>query len=183
ARFLKPVQYVKWQMNKIDVARETYKVCSEQVERRPEMLEVYKLPDNFQTWFAMAVLHIWMVNCRLRAEGLDGKDIKQELFDAFSLDVELKIHKAGVKANIGAIMTDLLSSYYGQTLAYDEGLYYGDAVMAGALWRNLFASKKVDPTILEAVLVYVREQLRAVDAADRSDILNGKFQFADVKVQ
>jgi hypothetical protein len=32
-------------------------------------------------------------------------------------------------------VSDLISTYYGQTLAYDEGLYEGDAILAAALWR------------------------------------------------
>lgn len=83
----------------------------------------------------MTILHVWIYNARLRAEGLEGKEMKQEIFDHIWLDVEIKIHKAGVKRQLSKIMSNLVSAYYGQTLAYDEGLYCGDVILAGALWR------------------------------------------------
>lgn len=51
------------------------------------------------------------------------------------LDVEVKLVQAGVKHNFSKITEDLMASYYGQTLSYDEGLTVGDAYMAEALWR------------------------------------------------
>jgi hypothetical protein len=57
------------------------------------------------------------------------------MFEHLWLDVELKLSEAGVKHNFSKIVADLLTSYYGQTLAYDEGLYMGDTFLTSALWR------------------------------------------------
>ncbi|TPX60561.1 hypothetical protein PhCBS80983_g01756 [Powellomyces hirtus] len=180
SKLLHPIGYIKWKMNRIDSARHGYEACSGQFDKRAYMVKAFNLPDNFQTWFAMTVLHVWMYNARLRAEGLEGKEMKQEMFDHIWLDVEIKIHKAGVKTQISKIMSNLVSAYYGQTLAYDEGLYYGDAILAGALWRNLIASQDVDAAQMEALLTYVRKQLQRIDAADRAEILEGRFSFDEV---
>ncbi|KAJ3161452.1 hypothetical protein HDU86_007234 [Geranomyces michiganensis] len=177
SKILHPIGYIKWKMNRIDSARHGYEACSSQFDKRSEMIK-----DNFQTWFAMTILHVWMYNARLRAEGVEGKEMKQEMFDHIWLDVELKIHHAGVRTNVSKIMSNLVSAYYGQTLAYDEGLYYGDAILAGALWRNLMGSQDITATQMEAVLVYVRKQLLRLDAADRTEVLEGRFSFDEVDI-
>ncbi|KAJ3007527.1 hypothetical protein HKX48_009066 [Thoreauomyces humboldtii] len=192
-------------MNRIDSARHGYEACSGQFDKQQDVLKALGLPDNFQSWFAMTVLHMWIYNARLRAEGLEGKEMKQEMFDHIWIDVEIKIHKAGVKTQLSTIMTNLVSAYYGQTLAYDEGLYYGDTVLAGAIWRsvhladycadcplnrlfhfastrNLMGSEDVDAKQMEALLVYVRKQLQRIDVADRAELLEGRYSFDDVSI-
>ncbi|KAJ3041649.1 hypothetical protein HDV00_008926 [Rhizophlyctis rosea] len=133
----------------------------------------------------MTVLHLWILFARLRAEGPDGRDMKQEVFTHIWLDVEIKLHKAGVKSRLNKILTDLMSAYYGQVLAYDEGLYHeGDAILAAALWRNVFgANKPANATDLELLLTYVRRQLQQAEQIDRDEILGGKFAFADVELR
>lgn len=86
----------------------------------------------------MTVLHVWMINARFRAEGKEGKEATQEIFNHMWTDVELRLNKEGFKARIGKTLEDLLDSFYGQSLAYDEGLAKGDAVLAGALWKYVF---------------------------------------------
>lgn len=93
------------------------------------------MKDEFKTWFAMTILHTWMLNTRYKAEGVAGVDAKQELFNHLWTDVELKLTTLGVKHSIGKVLEDLLDSFYGQSLAYDEGLAKGDAILAGALWK------------------------------------------------
>jgi cytochrome b pre-mRNA-processing protein 3 len=41
---------------------------------------------------------------------------------------------------IKGYMKDMLEQYHGACAAYDEGLVRGDAVLAAALWRNLFGA-------------------------------------------
>jgi hypothetical protein len=93
------------------------------------------MKDEFTSWFAITILHVWMLNTRFKAEGLGGKDSKQELFNHLWTDVELKLHDMGVKQSMGRVLEDLLDSFYGQSLAYDEGLAKGDSYLAGALWK------------------------------------------------
>lgn len=83
----------------------------------------------------MTILHVWLVNLRFKAEGLPGKDATQELFNHIWIDADIRLNKAGVKARVGKVMEDLVDSYYGQSLAYAEGLVKGDAILASAMWR------------------------------------------------
>ncbi|KAI9105879.1 ubiquinol-cytochrome C chaperone-domain-containing protein [Phlyctochytrium arcticum] len=177
AKVLNPFGYIRWKMNRIDAARVAYEACSVQTEERKALIESLKLPDNFQTWFSVTLLHVWLYNARLRAMGPAGKEMKQELFDYIWLDVEMKVHEAGVKRNLNKVIGDLVSTYYGTALAYDEGLYYGDAVFVSALWRNIYGQGDVDATDLEALLSYTRRQLQRIEAADRAQVLDGSFKF------
>ncbi|KAJ3092313.1 hypothetical protein HK102_008624 [Quaeritorhiza haematococci] len=169
SQWLHPIKYMKWKMNQIDNARSAYELCSVQFEKNPDFVNKFGLQDNFQSWFSVTVLHLWAYNARLRAEGPDGKDMKQEIFNHLWMDVEIKLHQAGVKQKVGQIISDLLSAYYGQTLAYDEGLYRGDAVLASALWRNVFASQDADIQQLSAFVRYVRENIVMLNEASKND--------------
>ncbi|KAJ3036074.1 hypothetical protein HK097_003931 [Rhizophlyctis rosea] len=188
----------------------------------------------------MAVLHLWILNVRLKAEGANGKDLQQEIFTHLWLDCEMKLHLAGspdrmvgmgessagqisgrvwkgrkdndevmrrsieeqrdkqipykskqlirliqVKSRLNKVLQDLMSAWYGQSLAYDEGLYYeGDAILAAAIWRNVYgANQPVTATQLESLLTYVRKQLKHVEQFDRDEILNGRFKWGHVRVE
>jgi cytochrome b pre-mRNA-processing protein 3 len=82
--------------------------------------------------------------------------------------------------------------YYGNTLAYDEGLARGDAILASALWRcvikdhptetnfyrNLFSSNEnVDAQALTKMVRYIRHQLTVLDDLPDDDVLDAKWQF------
>ncbi|TPX31559.1 hypothetical protein SmJEL517_g05148 [Synchytrium microbalum] len=163
-----------WRMNKIDSARVAYEKCSHAFENnKPFFVKELGLPDAFSSWFAITVLHVWMYTARLRAEQGEGKELSQEIFNHLWLDVEMKLHKAGVKHRINARITELLGSFYGQTLAYDEGLATSDAIFAAALYRNVFGGREVKPTTVEALLKYVRSKVQVVDSADSAAILDG----------
>jgi len=62
-------------------------------------LKECQLPETFQSWFSVTVLHMWLYCARLRSEGSLGKEMKQELFNHLWVDVELKLHQAGVSFN------------------------------------------------------------------------------------
>lgn len=50
-----------------------------------------KLPFDFNTWYSMSVLHLWIVFVRLRREGQAGQDLSQTLFDNFWTDAERRM--------------------------------------------------------------------------------------------
>lgn len=57
------------------------------------------------------------------------------------IDVELRMRGPYAVTQgrlIKGYMKDLLEQYHGACAAYDEGLIRGDAVLAAAIWRNLF---------------------------------------------
>lgn len=57
------------------------------------------------------------------------------------IDVELRIrgpYAVTQSRLIKGYMKDMLEQYHGSCAAYDEGLISGDAVLAAAVWRNIF---------------------------------------------
>ncbi len=69
-------------MNRIDQCRKIYEQCSSQFTINPNLTRELRLKQNFSTWYACTVLHVWMINSRLRAEGKDGKEVTQRMIIA-----------------------------------------------------------------------------------------------------
>lgn len=64
-------------------------------------------------------------------------------------------------------LQDLFVQWRGVVLAYDEGLVKGDAVLAAAVWRNLFkASEDVDVRALAAIVSWMRSSLKYLDSME-----------------
>ena len=55
------------------------------------------LEYRFANTHAMLCLHVWLALVRLRAEGKDGKDLAQMMYENFQEDVELRVRAEGVK--------------------------------------------------------------------------------------
>lgn len=179
--FMHPIKWTRKHMQRTDYAREIYGKCSSQFDERQNMLHYLDMPENFNSWFLFNVLHLWMYNCRMRAEGVEGKEIMQNVFEHLWLDVELKLAEAGAK-RVNGIVQKMVASYYGQLLAYDEGIFKGDAVLAAALWRNFLDSDQdITPQKLEQVVIYVRRQLNRVENESTENILTGKFSFEPIE--
>ena len=63
---------------------------------------------------------------------------------------------------------------------YDEGLMKGDAVLATAVWRNIFkADEEVDLRKLAEVVSYMRRVLRTFDSVTDEVIATGRIKFGD----
>jgi hypothetical protein len=168
-KVLRPVGYLKHKIQFIENARLTYEQCS-----LIDCKEMLALPSNFQTWFRKTTLHLWMVNSRLKEE----KGFRQELFNHLWLDVEIKLHELKVKTRLKFITSSLLDSYYGQMLAYDEGLYFGDCYMSAALWRNLL-DRNPEFTFEQLYTLnrYVQNHLINIENTNVATFLDGKFKF------
>lgn len=99
-----------------------------------------------------------------------------EIFDHIWTDVEIKLFEQGIKTRYKRIFQELIESYYGQSLAYDEGLSKDDTVLASALWRNFYhQSPDVTMTDLTKLIIYIRSQLLHIDQIPRSQFLTGNF--------
>lgn len=105
-----------------------------------------KLAPTFQTWFAFTNLHVWLLTTRFRALPPPyGRLYIQELINHFFLDAEYRLRSVyGPKCPeriIKTQMVDLRNQWNGTTLSYDVALMKGDAELAAAIWRNVFAAR------------------------------------------
>lgn len=174
-----------------DVTRTLYAECAAQAaytdgeEFTPSAQFWYQTcarPPTFQAWSQVTMLHMWMIAARLRA--LDRSRVKvwqQHFIDHFFYDAEdamLKryaVKRAGERAGY---VKDLYHQYRGMMAAFDEGLVRGDAVLATALWRNVFnASDDVDVHALALVTSHVRRCLSRLGAIGDDVVLSGRVAF------
>ncbi|KAH0498984.1 hypothetical protein TgHK011_006207 [Trichoderma gracile] len=130
----------------------------------------FKLPPTFSTWSHVTMLHLYLVNARIRCLERDAyRNWQQQLIDHFFFECEKKMH---IDHNITSsalrqrYLKDIFVQWRGLLLAYDEGLIKGDAVLASAVWRNLFkGDPEVDPRALVAIVGWMRSGLVALEGA------------------
>ncbi|KAG0169740.1 Protein cbp3, mitochondrial [Apophysomyces sp. BC1034] len=161
----KVLGYYSTSSTAIRVSHDLYKVCAQQMERNKDFfVGTCNLPDNFQSWFAVTQLHVWMLMVHLRAEG-QGKLYIQELVNRFFEDAEARIRGHGITQQkvINSYIKDLLAQFHGGVVSYDEGMCKDDPVLAAALWRNLFAPTTNDATDLAYAVQYIRRELQALE--------------------
>ncbi|KAJ1916797.1 Ubiquinol cytochrome-c reductase assembly protein Cbp3 [Mycoemilia scoparia] len=143
------------------------------------------LPPTFQTWFSIQTMYLWLLTVRLRSIP-NNKHYNQELVDNLFMDAEQKIRRAGIKSGkiINDTLKDLVSSFRGSLMAYDEGMIKGDAVLASALWRNLLVAPvegEVEEVgcakLMEELTMYLRKQLVLLEKVSDDDFIRGNFEF------
>lgn len=79
--------------------------------------------DTLEGRFDMATLHAILVMRRLRAEGEDGRDLAQALFDVMFSNLDHALRENGVgDTKVATRMREMGESFYGQARALDAAL-------------------------------------------------------------
>ncbi|XP_040837510.1 ubiquinol-cytochrome-c reductase complex assembly factor 1 isoform X4 [Ochotona curzoniae] len=141
--FTGPLKYSKWKI-KIAALR-MYTSCVEKTDFEEFFLRC-QMPDTFNSWFLITLLHVWMCLVRMKQEGRSGKYMCRIIVHFMWEDVEQR----------GRVMGGILSD--------DRGL-------AAALWRTFFNQKCEDPRQLELLVEYVRKQMQYLDSMSGEDLL------------
>ncbi|XP_058142958.1 ubiquinol-cytochrome c reductase complex assembly factor 1 isoform X2 [Dasypus novemcinctus] len=141
--FTGPLKYSKWKI-KIAALR-MYTNCVEKTDFEEFFLRC-QMPDTFNSWFLITLLHVWMCLVRMKQEGRSGKYMCHIIVHFMWEDVEQR----------GRVMGGILSD--------DHGL-------AAALWRTFFDQKCDDPRQLELLVEYVRKQMQYLDSMNGEDLL------------
>ncbi|KAG5981534.1 hypothetical protein E4U55_002838 [Claviceps digitariae] len=144
------------------------------LDKDNEWHKTFGLQPSFSTWSHVTMLHLYLINARVRCLERDVyRNWQQQLIDHFFFDCEKKMH---LDHNITSsalrqrYLKDIFVQWRGLLLAYDEGLIKGDAVLASAVWRNLFkGSPDADPRALCAIVGWMRSGLVALEAASDAD--------------
>lgn len=88
-------------------------------------------------------------------------------------------HKFSANSIRQKYLKDMYSQWCAVLLSYDEGLVKGDAMLAAAIWRNLFGAKEdVDFQQLAQIVGYMRRELKRLDMASDDEVANGKWKFS-----
>jgi len=100
------------------------------------------------------------------------RDYQRYLIEHLSAAAEEKmslLHNISSRSVRNKYLKDLFLQYRGVLVAYDEGMIKGDAVLAGAIWRNLFRGQEdVDWEKVTLVVAFLR---RAVERFGKLDIM------------
>jgi cytochrome b pre-mRNA-processing protein 3 len=114
------------------------------------------------------MLHLYLVYARLRNLPADSaRGWQRQLTDHFFFDAEERMdvtHSITSRGLRHRYLKDLFVQWRGVILSYDEGVARGDAVLATALWRNVYKARPdVDLRHVAALTAWARLGLRALD--------------------
>lgn len=128
----------------------------------------FGLLPTFSTWSQVTMLHLYLIIVRLRClEKPAWQAWQTQLVNHFFQHAEdVMENNHGMRSRMirSRHLNTLFQTWRGVILAYDEGLYKGDAVLAAAVWRNVFGSREdVDMRHVAAIVSWMRLTLRSLD--------------------
>jgi cytochrome b pre-mRNA-processing protein 3 len=118
---------------------------------------------------------MYIITVRLRLLPADHAPAwHQHLLDHFSFDAEMRMETLHAMTSRGVrarYLKDLFIQWRGILAAYDEGLVKGDAVLAAAVWRNIFkGAQDVNAVDLAMVVSYLRREVANVGTMSDAEI-------------
>ncbi len=132
------------------------------------------LQPTFSTWAQVTLLHMYILTVALRSltTASEFQGYHRYLIEHFSNSAEDKmavLHNMTSRTVRNKYLKDLFLQWRGILAAYDEGLVKGDAVLAGAVWRNVFRGQEdVDWAKVALVVAFMR---RAINSMHNRDVL------------
>jgi len=157
-------------------AKALYQTIVEQAEDR-ELREALGLEDRFMSTYSLQCLHVWMILVRLRTEGDDGKDLAQIMYEDFTDDVEIRVHKEGVKVRVNKWLKELEKIFYGTCQSYERALA-GETDLVDALQRNVYGDDPTQRAHAVTLSQYIRRELDCLKLTPTEDVMKGKIMFS-----
>ncbi|WPH03033.1 Hypothetical protein R9X50_00590700 [Acrodontium crateriforme] len=142
------------------------------------------LDVTFNSWAQVQYLHLYLLSVRFRRFPKEHTTIwQQHILDHFFYAAEDRMatyHGMAARGVRNKNLKDLWLQWRGVLLSYDEGLIRGDAVLAGAVWRNLFKGRTdVELEKVAAVVGYLRRQMAYLEGLSDQQVAEGKVDFGD----
>lgn len=145
--------------------------------RDPVFYTAYAVPDTFEGRFEILTLHAWLALRRLGALPPPAADIAQDLTDRLFRHFDVALRELGVgDLSVPKRMRRLAEAFLGRCAAYDAALGAGDAALAAALARNVYAGAG-DP---RALALYVETAEAALAAASLRAFSDGPIPFPNL---
>ncbi|KAH6654643.1 thiolase-like protein [Truncatella angustata] len=161
-------------ISETDKRNGTVKKTEEERKKRKRKTDMYSQTDfdlqpTFSTWSQITMLHLYLMYARLRNLPADSaRSWQKQLTDHFFFDAEERmdvVHGLTSRGLRHRYLKDLFIQWRGVIAAYDEGVTKGDAVLAAAVWRNVYKGRAdVDARNLAAITAYMRACLKSLDA-------------------
>ncbi|KAI4257220.1 MAG: hypothetical protein LQ352_001718 [Teloschistes flavicans] len=142
------------------------------------------LTPTFTTWSQITFLHMYILHVRLRAfPASSAPTWHQHLLDHFFYTAEdrmVRDHNIAARGARNSYLKDLFVQWRGLLAGYDEGLVSGDAVLAAAVWRNVFKGDEgVDLRALAQVVSYTRGVVKGLEGMGDEEVARGDVVFGD----
>ncbi|KAL3419105.1 hypothetical protein PVAG01_09327 [Phlyctema vagabunda] len=140
------------------------------------------LKPTFSTWSQVTMLHMYLLVARFRCfDSYDAQKWQQHLIDHFFYDAENRMtinHGMYARGTRNKYLKDMFIQWRGLLAAYDEGIQKGDAVLAAAVWRNLFkANEEVDLRTLAQIVSYMRRYLKGFEKTEDNVFMSPGITF------
>lgn len=136
------------------------------------------LEPTFATWSQVTFLHMYIITLRFRdlETAAASRDYQRYLNEHFSHAAEDKmvlLHNMSARSIRNKYLKDLFLQWRGCLTAYDEGLIKGDAVLASAIWRNVFrGDENVDWEKVAQVVSFLRTATQTFGNQDLYEIVH-----------
>ncbi|KAG8624349.1 hypothetical protein KVT40_007416 [Elsinoe batatas] len=142
----------------------------------------YSLPPTFSTWSQLTILHLYLLQLRLRMFPHEHeRKWSQQLLDHFFYAAEEKMdsmHNITSRGIRSRYLKDMYDTYRGNVMSYDEGVIKGDAVLGAAVWRNVFGGKDgVDGLAVAEIVGWMRRGAKALGDMGDEEFVAGKWSF------
>jgi hypothetical protein len=141
------------------------------------------LLPTFSTWSQVTFLHMYLLTVRLRALS-SPESVRthlQHLSDHYSHNAETRmdiIHGITTRSIRNKYLKDLFLQWRGVLAAYDEGMARGDAILAAAVWRNIWKAEPLGPdgedidwAKIATVVTYMRRVTEELSKVDELDLI------------
>jgi cytochrome b pre-mRNA-processing protein 3 len=130
------------------------------------------------------MLHMYLLTTRFRCFDASESPIwQQHLVDHFFYEAENRMvvfHGMAARGVRNGYLRDLFVQWRGVLAAYDEGIVKGDAVLAAAVWRNVFkGEEEVDVVRLATVVAYLRRTAKGLEGVGDEAFRGGEVVFGD----
>jgi len=149
-----------------------------------EWYAVLGMEATFNLWAQVTMLHMYVLTTRFRMfPAAHAPSWHQHLLDHFFYAAEDKmatLHGMVARGVRNRYLKDLFVQWRGVLAAYDEGLIRGDAMMAAAVWRNIFkASEEVDAEKVAEIVAYLRREVSNMEKIEDDRIAAAAVQFGE----
>lgn len=137
------------------------------------------LEPTFSVWSQVCFLHMYILTVKMRTlpDNSTYLNYQRYLLEHFSNAAEDKInilHGISARGTRNKYLKDMFVQWRGVQYAYDQGLVSGDAMLAGAVWRNLWkADENVDWEKVALVVGFMRRAISGLADVDLQQIAQG----------
>jgi cytochrome b pre-mRNA-processing protein 3 len=149
--------------------------------RDERFYQAYRVPDTVLGRFDLIVLHLALVLRRMREGDAALRALAQRVFDAFCRDVDQNLREMGISdQGVPRQMRRVGEAFYGRAQAYDAALgESGEAALAQALARNVYAEASEPQVAAAQLAAYVRLAVETLDRQRLEDVARGAVRFPE----